>query len=144
MKFNAVWIQWLPKTHLFPGMGTLCTAKNTPISWCGDILHCKKHTYFLAWGHFALQKTPPVLGIYRAHTRSHQGRRITPRGTGHYLGGDVHSVRMQPQMELRPPEHIHEAERRPPQLTVRPKTTGAPSGNTHAHFHLPRWRGGEQ
>ena len=28
----------------------------------------------------------------------------------------MHSVRMQSQMELRPPEHLHSAERRPPLL----------------------------
>ena len=49
-------------------------------------------------------------------------------------------MRMQPQMELefRPPEHVHQAERHPPLLTVRwPKTTDAASGGIRACFHPP-------
>ena len=48
------------------------------------------------------------------------------------------------QMELRPPEHVHEARRRPLLQTVRqPKTTGLPKRTTRARFHRPRWHGGQ-
>ena len=50
--------QHLPKSPLYMGMGTLCTAKKPPIHEHGDTLQCQKARYIWAWGHFALPKSP--------------------------------------------------------------------------------------
>ena len=41
-RYFVIWGHFaLPKTHPSPGMGTLCTAKPTPVSRHGDTLHCQ-------------------------------------------------------------------------------------------------------
>ena len=67
----------LPKRRLYIGMGTLCSSKKAPIYGHGDTLHCQKGPIYghgvtlncqkgphiRAWGHFALPKRPPYMGM---------------------------------------------------------------------------------
>ena len=45
------------------GMGTLCTGKKAPKYGHGDTLHLQKVPHIWAWGHFALAKRPPNMGM---------------------------------------------------------------------------------
>ena len=49
----------LPKSPLYMGMGTLCTAKKTPTYGHGDNMHCQMHIFFFAF-HLIFALLPPL------------------------------------------------------------------------------------
>ena len=63
-KIQDPWGQFaLPKSLLYMGMGTLCTAEKPPMYGHGDTLHCQKAPYIWAWGQFALPKSLLNMGM---------------------------------------------------------------------------------